>query len=62
MAKYIFFDGKDEALELLFTLDGKDFGGIVPISNPPVGCFRVCNLFVTAKGRLVIQFSDNPVT
>ena len=61
MAKYLGLDGLEESsFELIFEQDGQRFDGVVPVSNPPSGSYRVCNLFVTPQGRLVVQYSDEP--
>lgn len=63
MAKHIGLDGKEESsLELIFSFDGKKFEGVVPVSNPPVGSYIICNMFVTPEGKLVIEYSDQPVS
>ena len=62
MARYIGLDGMDTtAFELAFSVDNQPFHGVVPVSNPPVGCHRVCNIFITPAGKLVIEYSDLPV-
>lgn len=41
-------------------MDGQVFNGMVPVSNPPPGCYKVCNIFVTPNGDLVVQYGDGP--
>jgi hypothetical protein len=41
--------------ELLSMITG---GGLV--SNPPVGCYKVTNIYVDENGKLVVKWSDNP--
>lgn len=30
------------------------------VSNPPVGCFKVTNIYVDQDGKLVVKWSDTP--
>ncbi len=62
MAKYLGLDGfQGTPLELRFDQDGQRFAGVVPISDPPVGCYKVLNIFVTPEKRLVLEYSDQAV-
>jgi len=42
----------------LFAMIRTDGGGVV--SNPPVGSFKVTNVYVDANGKFIIKWSDTP--
>jgi hypothetical protein len=49
-------DPEDLSRELSDIIAAEGGAGLVSI--PPVGCFKVTNLYVDANGKLVIQWSD----
>ncbi len=61
MSKYIGLDGLTiTPLELEFEVASQTFKGLVLVSNPPPGAFKVVNIFVNSKGNVQLEYDDTP--
>ena len=61
MAKHEGLDGLNTTmLELEFWKDAVLFKGNSIVSNPPSGSYRIVNMYINEKGKLVIDWSDVP--
>jgi hypothetical protein len=49
---------QDLSPQVLAMIQAGGGGGIV--SLPPIGCYKVINIYVDADGKLVVKWSDTP--